>query len=246
MNDDPNRLGTSENLQLTEKNLNLGGGEIQDLRPSLFVPTRFQTFINYNVKLFIEDALYNWGNEPFELNSTVVAMPQPQKPLSTRYLKIFFNRIISIFQEFKILSIFSEFFCRNKRIPIVDRTDNVLYIVNMSTCTIHRYSLHGQRIPHGKRQVLNRIRDRSLHPTPELCSIYLLKHTCVFEIQSDPDLGTPRFRDTISFPRYRKVTLFDPDLISKPFMIFLALYYKLKMSVEVVRSAVSTRQTAPS
>eukprot|EP00116_Pleurobrachia_bachei_P014619 sb/3474881/ len=23
----------------------------------------------------------NWGNEPFELNSTVVAMPQPQKPL---------------------------------------------------------------------------------------------------------------------------------------------------------------------
>eukprot|EP00116_Pleurobrachia_bachei_P009495 sb/3469757/ len=39
------------------------------------------TFINYNVKLFIEDALCNWGNEPFELNSTVVAMPQPQKPL---------------------------------------------------------------------------------------------------------------------------------------------------------------------
>eukprot|EP00116_Pleurobrachia_bachei_P013732 sb/3473994/ len=40
-----------------------------------------QTFINYNVKLFIEDALCNWGNEPFELNSTVVAMPQPQKLL---------------------------------------------------------------------------------------------------------------------------------------------------------------------
>eukprot|EP00116_Pleurobrachia_bachei_P017904 sb/3478166/ len=39
------------------------------------------TYINYNVKLFIEDALCNWGNEPFELNSTVVAMPQPQKPL---------------------------------------------------------------------------------------------------------------------------------------------------------------------
>eukprot|EP00116_Pleurobrachia_bachei_P010979 sb/3471241/ len=39
------------------------------------------TFINYNVKLFIEDALWIWGYEPFELNSTVVAMPQPQKPL---------------------------------------------------------------------------------------------------------------------------------------------------------------------
>eukprot|EP00116_Pleurobrachia_bachei_P017176 sb/3477438/ len=31
-----------------------------------------------------------------------------------------------------------------------------------------------------------------------------------------PDLVTPRFRDRINFPRYRKLTLFDPDLLATP------------------------------
>ena len=40
-------------------------------------------------------------------------------------------------------------------------------------------------------------------------------------IQSDPDLVTPdlvtpRFSDRINFPRYRKLTLFDPDLVPTP------------------------------
>eukprot|EP00116_Pleurobrachia_bachei_P004879 sb/3465141/ len=40
-------------------------------------------------------------------------------------------------------------------------------------------------------------------------------------IQSDPDLVTPhlvtpRFSDRINFPRYRKVTVFDPDLVPTP------------------------------
>eukprot|EP00116_Pleurobrachia_bachei_P002964 sb/3463226/ len=43
-------------------------------------------------------------------------------------------------------------------------------------------------------------------------------------IQSDPDLGapdlgTPRFRDRILFPRYRKLTLFDPDLVDTPDLV---------------------------
>eukprot|EP00116_Pleurobrachia_bachei_P004044 sb/3464306/ len=42
--------------------------------------------------------------------------------------------------------------------------------------------------------------------------------------ESDPDLGTPdlrtpRFRDRISFPRYRKLTLFDPDLVDTPDLV---------------------------
>eukprot|EP00116_Pleurobrachia_bachei_P017909 sb/3478171/ len=41
------------------------------------------------------------------------------------------------------------------------------------------------------------------------------------ELQSDPDLVppylvTPRFSDRINFPRYRKVTVFDPDLVPSP------------------------------
>ena len=40
-------------------------------------------------------------------------------------------------------------------------------------------------------------------------------------IQSDPDLVTPdlvtpRFSDKINFPRYRKLTVFDPDLVATP------------------------------
>eukprot|EP00116_Pleurobrachia_bachei_P012845 sb/3473107/ len=40
-------------------------------------------------------------------------------------------------------------------------------------------------------------------------------------VQSDPDLVTPdlvatRFSDRINFPRYRKLTLFDPDLVATP------------------------------
>eukprot|EP00116_Pleurobrachia_bachei_P011083 sb/3471345/ len=40
-------------------------------------------------------------------------------------------------------------------------------------------------------------------------------------IQSDPDLVTPdlvtpRFSDRINFPRYRKLTVFDPDLVPTP------------------------------
>eukprot|EP00116_Pleurobrachia_bachei_P009648 sb/3469910/ len=40
-------------------------------------------------------------------------------------------------------------------------------------------------------------------------------------LQSDPylvppDLVAPRFSDTINFPRYRKLTLFDPDLVPTP------------------------------
>eukprot|EP00116_Pleurobrachia_bachei_P018957 sb/3479219/ len=42
------------------------------------------------------------------------------------------------------------------------------------------------------------------------------KYSFSLQLQSDPDLGapnlgTPRFRDKISFPRYRKLTLFDLD-----------------------------------
>eukprot|EP00116_Pleurobrachia_bachei_P008109 sb/3468371/ len=33
---------------------------------------------------------------------------------------------------------------------------------------------------------------------------------------SAPDLVTPRFSDRINFPRYRKVTVFDPDLVPTP------------------------------
>eukprot|EP00116_Pleurobrachia_bachei_P010705 sb/3470967/ len=41
------------------------------------------------------------------------------------------------------------------------------------------------------------------------------------ELQSDPylvtpDLVTPRFSDMINFPRYRKFTVFDPDLVPSP------------------------------
>eukprot|EP00116_Pleurobrachia_bachei_P010255 sb/3470517/ len=35
-------------------------------------------------------------------------------------------------------------------------------------------------------------------------------------VQSDPDLVTPRFSDRINFPRYRKLTVFDPDLEPTP------------------------------
>eukprot|EP00116_Pleurobrachia_bachei_P013740 sb/3474002/ len=40
-------------------------------------------------------------------------------------------------------------------------------------------------------------------------------------LQSDPDLVTPdlvtpRFIDRINFPRYRKLTIFDPDLVATP------------------------------
>eukprot|EP00116_Pleurobrachia_bachei_P017624 sb/3477886/ len=40
-------------------------------------------------------------------------------------------------------------------------------------------------------------------------------------IQSDPDLVppdlvTPRFSDMINFPRYRKLAVFDPDLVATP------------------------------
>eukprot|EP00116_Pleurobrachia_bachei_P009569 sb/3469831/ len=40
-------------------------------------------------------------------------------------------------------------------------------------------------------------------------------------LQSDPDLVTPdlvtpRFSDRINFPRYRKLTVFDPDLVPTP------------------------------
>eukprot|EP00116_Pleurobrachia_bachei_P011363 sb/3471625/ len=31
-----------------------------------------------------------------------------------------------------------------------------------------------------------------------------------------PDLVTPRFSDRINFPRYRKLTAFDPDLVATP------------------------------
>eukprot|EP00116_Pleurobrachia_bachei_P018225 sb/3478487/ len=31
-----------------------------------------------------------------------------------------------------------------------------------------------------------------------------------------PDLVTPRFSDRINFPRYRKLTVFDPDLVPNP------------------------------
>eukprot|EP00116_Pleurobrachia_bachei_P007759 sb/3468021/ len=46
------------------------------------------------------------------------------------------------------------------------------------------------------------------------CSTWLL-------LQSDPylvtpDLVTPRFSDRINFPRYRKLTVFDPDLVATP------------------------------
>eukprot|EP00116_Pleurobrachia_bachei_P012004 sb/3472266/ len=34
---------------------------------------------------------------------------------------------------------------------------------------------------------------------------------------SAPDLVTPRFSDTINFPRYRKLTSFDPDLVAPRF-----------------------------
>eukprot|EP00116_Pleurobrachia_bachei_P008303 sb/3468565/ len=41
------------------------------------------------------------------------------------------------------------------------------------------------------------------------------------EVQSDPDLVppdlvTPRFSDRINFPQYRKLTVFDPDLVATP------------------------------
>eukprot|EP00116_Pleurobrachia_bachei_P016433 sb/3476695/ len=41
------------------------------------------------------------------------------------------------------------------------------------------------------------------------------------QVQSDPDLVppdlvTPRFSDRINFPRYRKLTVFDPDLVPTP------------------------------
>eukprot|EP00116_Pleurobrachia_bachei_P014777 sb/3475039/ len=40
-------------------------------------------------------------------------------------------------------------------------------------------------------------------------------------LQSDPDLVTPdlvtpRFNDRINFPRYRKLTVFDPDVVPTP------------------------------
>eukprot|EP00116_Pleurobrachia_bachei_P018498 sb/3478760/ len=54
-------------------------------------------------------------------------------------------------------------------------------------------------------------------------SIYQRKHTIELynTVQSDPDLVppdlvTPRFSDRINFPRYRKVTVFDPDLVPSP------------------------------
>eukprot|EP00116_Pleurobrachia_bachei_P019032 sb/3479294/ len=31
-----------------------------------------------------------------------------------------------------------------------------------------------------------------------------------------PDLVTPRFSDRINFPRYRNLTVFDPDLVPTP------------------------------
>eukprot|EP00116_Pleurobrachia_bachei_P016005 sb/3476267/ len=42
-----------------------------------------------------------------------------------------------------------------------------------------------------------------------------------YQVQSDPDLVTPdlvtpRFSDRINFPRYRKLTVFDPDLVATP------------------------------
>eukprot|EP00116_Pleurobrachia_bachei_P016986 sb/3477248/ len=60
--------------------------------------------------------------------------------------------------------------------------------------------------------------DRVIHIT--LCH---LDNTQIIQmvIQSDPDLVppdlvTPRFSDMINFPRYRKLTVFDPDLVPTP------------------------------
>eukprot|EP00116_Pleurobrachia_bachei_P014044 sb/3474306/ len=52
-------------------------------------------------------------------------------------------------------------------------------------------------------------------PNPENSKCWKIK------VQSDPDLVpsylvTPRFSDTINFPRYRKLTLFDLDLVPTP------------------------------
>eukprot|EP00116_Pleurobrachia_bachei_P018735 sb/3478997/ len=69
--------------------------------------------------------------------------------------------------------------------------------------------------------------------TPNIAYIYVLAPTVALawwgnfitkwriEGASDPDLVppdlvTPRFSDRINFPRYRKLTVFDPDLVPTP------------------------------
>eukprot|EP00116_Pleurobrachia_bachei_P009673 sb/3469935/ len=54
-----------------------------------------------------------------------------------------------------------------------------------------------------------------------ICISFLNRVITLNNIQSDPDLVppdlvTPRFSDRINFPRYRKLTVFDPDLVPTP------------------------------
>eukprot|EP00116_Pleurobrachia_bachei_P005265 sb/3465527/ len=58
------------------------------------------------------------------------------------------------------------------------------------------------------------------HPVVRAEQLRDRKKRSLFLLQSDPylvtpDLVTPRFSDRINFPRYRKLTVFDPDLVTK-------------------------------
>eukprot|EP00116_Pleurobrachia_bachei_P019227 sb/3479489/ len=93
-------------------------------------------------------------------------------------------------------------------------------LLNLELYTLEVRSTHSYRSDQGEGGLMvwnSRVRHRfDLGHSSEFVTGVTVCH-----VQSDPDLVTPdlvtpRFSDRINFPRYRKLTVFDPDLVATP------------------------------